>query len=145
MAHNLFWYNIYGERGSHSHREDSARRTIGEEKQKQIKKTLQANPRRSLREVAAVVGVHHSRLALSTQKMEDVSFPRPGCTTSFRKRQEKSRWFCSAMREKTCRRSTTSCNASFFPSSAVSICNLLWTSQATETGGSNAQKLSMRH
>lgn len=54
------WYQSYTDRGSHSHRGGNGRPTIGDDKQNQIEEMFQADPRRSLREVGAVVGVHHT-------------------------------------------------------------------------------------
>jgi len=54
------WYQSYIDRGSHAHRGGDGRPTISVEKQNQIEEMFKANPRRSLREVGGVVGVHHT-------------------------------------------------------------------------------------
>lgn len=51
-------YQSYNEHGSRAHRAGNGRTTIGFEKQNQIKEIFEADPRRSLREVGALVGVY---------------------------------------------------------------------------------------
>lgn len=56
----MFWNQSYNEREDHSHRGSNRRPTIGTKKQNQNERKLRINPRRLLREVGVVFGVHHT-------------------------------------------------------------------------------------
>lgn len=107
----ILWYQIYVDRGRHSHRRGTERPEIGEEKQKHIKVMLRDDLRHFLQKFLAVAGVHHKTVWKVLDKKLKV-FPycvQIGQQVSETSKKNQNVFLGDAKRKR--RRILTSCNA----------------------------------
>lgn len=124
------WYQSKNERGSRSHEGGNERPTIGVEKQNKIEEMFKADARRSLRQVSAVVEVHHKTVwHFLRNKSKLSSYCLQIWTTAVGNRQGKLCLICSTMQGEVAEKSK-------FPETH---CFFRWGQLFIATGGERAK------